>query len=102
MQHPAFDLKTPNRMRALIGSFSRSNPICYHAKNGEGYCFLADTIIILDQINPQVASRMLTALTQWRRLDVSRQALMRIQLERILQTPNLSKDVYELTSKSLL
>ncbi len=100
-QHPAFDLKNPNRLRSLIGSFSRGNPVCYHAKNGEGYQFLADHVIQLNSINPQVASRMLTTLTQWQRFDVSRQQLMKIQLERIVNTKDISKDVYELASKSL-
>ncbi|MCK5926499.1 MAG: aminopeptidase N C-terminal domain-containing protein, partial [Methylococcales bacterium] len=84
-----------------IGSFSRGNPVCYHAKNGEGYQFLADHVILLNAINPQVASRMLTTLTQWQRFDQSRQKLMKMQLERIVNTKNISKDVYELASKSL-
>ena len=101
LEHPAFDLKNPNRMRSLIGSFSRGNPVCYHAKNGEGYQFLADHVILLNSINPQIASRMLTTLTQWQRFDHTRQKLMKIQLERIVKTSNISKDVYELASKSL-
>lgn len=101
MKHPAFNLNNPNRMRSLIGAFSQANPVCYHAKNGEGYQFLADNVIALNTINPQVASRMVTALTQWKRFDKSRQQLMRIQLERIVKTAGISKDVYELVNKSL-
>jgi len=101
MKHAAFDLKNPNRMRSLIGTFSQGNPVCYHAKNGEGYQFLADNVIALNAINPQVASRMVTALTQWKRFDKSRQQLMTEQLERIVRTEGISKDVYELVSKSL-
>ncbi|MDQ7089674.1 MAG: aminopeptidase N [Methylococcales bacterium] len=101
MTHPAFDLKNPNRTRSLIGAFSQGNPVCYHAKNGEGYQFLADNVIALNAINPQVASRMVTGLTQWRRFDKERQQLMKIQLERIVKTAGISKDVYELASKSL-
>lgn len=100
-QHSAFDLKNPNRMRALIGAFSQNNPVCYHAKNGEGYQFLADNVIALNSINPQIASRMVTALTQWRRFDKQRQQLMIEQLERIIQTGAVSNNVYELVSKSL-
>jgi aminopeptidase N len=100
-KHPAFDLKNPNRMRSLIGAFSQGNPVCYHAKNGEGYQFLANNVIALNAINPQVASRMVTALTQWKRFDKSRQQLMTKQLERIVKTEGISKDVYELVSKSL-
>ncbi len=101
MQHPAFDLKNPNRMRSLIGTFSQANPVCYHAKNGEGYQFLADNVMALNTINPQIASRMVTALTQWKRFDKLRQQLMTKQLERIIKTAGISKDVYELVSKSL-
>jgi len=101
MQHPAFDLKNPNRVRSLIGAFSQSNPLHFHAANGQGYQFLADRIIALNTLNPQVASRMTGALTAWRRYDEGRQALMKAQLERIMTTESISKDVYEVASKSL-
>ena len=101
MQHPAFDLKNPNRVRSLIGAFSQSNPLHFHAVNGQGYQFLADQIIALNTLNPQVASRMTGALTAWRRYDEGRQALMKLQLERIMTTEAVSRDVYEVASKSL-
>jgi aminopeptidase N len=99
--HPAFDLKNPNRVRALIGAFSQANPLHFHAASGEGYQFLADQIIALNTLNPQVASRMVSALTSWRRYDESRQALMTAQLQRIMSTEAISKDVYEVAGKSL-
>ena len=102
LQHLAFDLKIPNRVRSLIGAFSQGNPLHFHAANGQGYQFLADQIIALNAINPQVASRMLTALTHWRRFDVNRQVLMKAQLERIMMTDAISRDVYEVASKSLI
>jgi aminopeptidase N len=102
MNHPAFDLKNPNRVRSLIGAFSQNNPLHYHAANGEGYQFLADQVIALNSLNPQIASRMITALTQWRRFDSHRQQLIKAQLERIMQTPDISPDVYEIASKSLV
>ncbi len=101
LQHIAFDLKTPNRVRALIGAFSQSNPLHFHAENGQGYQFLADQVIALNKINPQVAARMVGALTQWRRFDKSRQMLIKQQLERIINTEHISKDVFEIASKSL-
>ena len=101
MQHPAFDMKTPNRVRSLIGAFSQSNPVHFHAKNGEGYRFLADQVLALNALNPQIASRMVTGLAQWRRYDAGRQLLMKQQLQRIVATEHLSKDVYEIASKSL-
>ncbi len=101
LKHPAFDLKTPNRVRALIGAFSQSNPVHFHAKNGDGYRFLTDQVLALNTLNPQIASRMVTGLAQWRRYDVDRQVLMKKQLQRIVETVNLSKDVYEIASKSL-
>jgi aminopeptidase N len=101
MAHPDFNLKNPNRVRAVIGAFSQNNPVNYHAANGEGYQFLADQVIALDALNPQVAARMVTALTSWQRFDVQRQQLMKAQLQRIMQTPDISSDVYEIASKSL-
>ena len=101
LHHPAFDLKNPNRVRSLIGAFSQANPLHFHALNGQGYAFLAEQIIALNALNPQVASRMLTPLTTWKRHDATRQAMMRAQLERVMTTPNISRDVYEVASKSL-
>ncbi|MCQ8116069.1 aminopeptidase N [Methylomonas rosea] len=101
MKHPAFDMKTPNRVRSLIGAFSQANPLHFHAQNGEGYRFLADQVLALNTLNPQIASRMVTGLAQWRRYDAGRQGLMKQQLQRIVATEHLSKDVYEIASKSL-
>ncbi len=100
--HPAFDLATPNRVRAVIGSFSQANPVNFHAIHGQGYEFLADQVIALNTLNPQVASRMLGPLTSWRRFDENRQVLMRMQLERVMNSPSISRDVYEVASKSLM
>ena len=101
MQHAAFDIRTPNHVRSLIGAFTQSNPSNFHTEDGDGYRFLADQVIALNSINPQIASRMLTGLTAWRRFDQSRQMLMRGALERVAHTPNLSSDVYEVASKAL-
>ena len=101
LHHPAFDLKTPNRVRALVGAFSQANAVHFHAKNGEGYRFLADQVLALNVLNPQIASRMVTGLAQWRRYDTERQKLMKQQLQRIVDTEHLSRDVYEIASKSL-
>jgi aminopeptidase N len=99
--HEAFDIRNPNKLRALIGSFCQGNPACFHDASGAGYTFLADHILRLDGINPQVAARLLTPLTRWRRQDEQRARLMRAELERIAQRPQLSKDVHEVVSKSL-
>jgi aminopeptidase N len=101
MQHSAFDIKNPNKVYSLVGAFCNQNPVHFHASNGEGYEFLANVVLKLDSLNPQVAARMLGPLTQWRRFDGERQKLMKQQLETILKHKNLSSDVYELTSKSL-
>lgn len=102
MQHKAFELTNPNRVRSLIGAFSQGNQLHFHAANGQGYQFLADQIIALNSINPQVASRMVSGLTQWKRFDENRQLLMKSALEKIINTPDISKDVYEIASKSLV
>jgi aminopeptidase N len=101
LSHPDFTLKTPNRVRSLVGTFCGGNPAHFHAADGGGYRFLADRVIELNSINPQVASRMITPLLRWRRYDAARQDLMKSQLERIAGTPELSKDVYEKVSKAL-
>ncbi|WP_122588061.1 aminopeptidase N [Pseudomonas viridiflava] len=101
MQHPAFNLKNPNKVRALIGAFAAQNLINFHAADGSGYRFLADLVIELNGFNPQIASRQLAPLTRWRKYDSARQVLMKAELERILASGKLSPDVYEVVSKSL-
>jgi len=101
MQHSAFDIKNPNRVRSLILAFASQNHLNFHNKDGSGYQFIADTVIQLDSINPQVAARMVKLFSRWQRYDTKRQDLMKAQLERILAQDNLSGDVYEIASKSL-
>ncbi|MCU0125787.1 aminopeptidase N [Pseudomonas vlassakiae] len=101
MQHPAFTLKNPNKVRALIGAFAGQNLVNFHAADGSGYRFLADLVIELNALNPQIASRQLAPLTRWRKYDDARQVLMKGELERILASGALSSDVYEVVSKSL-
>ena len=98
--HPDFSMKNPNRMRALFGSF-QGNQIAFHQASGAGYRLIADVIIEVDAINPQVAARMVPALGRWRRFVAPYGEFMRSELERIVAAPGLSKDVFEQASKSL-
>ncbi|TQD75520.1 hypothetical protein C1H46_038941 [Malus baccata] len=100
LSHPAFDLRNPNKVYSLIGGFCGS-PVNFHAKDGSGYKFLGEIVMQLDKINPQVASRMVSAFSRWRRYDETRQNLAKAQLEKILSTNGLSENVFEIASKSL-
>ncbi len=100
-QHAAFDLNVPNRMRALIGAFAGQNLINFHHGAGAGYAFLADQVLALDALNPQMAARMLTPLTRWQKYDAARQVLMKQQLSRILELEKLSNNVFEVASRSV-
>jgi aminopeptidase N len=100
-QDPLFDAKNPNKLRSLIGVFAGTNPTQFHAEDGSGYAYLGDWIIRLNEQNPQVASRLLTPLTRWKRYPEAKQIPMREQLQRLLAEPKLSPDVYEVVSKSL-
>jgi aminopeptidase N len=101
-RHPAFQRKNPNRVRALVGTFAQSNQLRFHDASGEGYGLLADEVIALDPLNPTTAARLVQPLGSWRRHEPGRQALMRRELERILATADLSKNTYEMVSKSLV
>lgn len=100
MNHPCFNIKNPNKVRALIGAFC-SNSISFHQPDGSGYLFLAEQVITLDKINPQIAARLLTPLTRWQKYPNDKQKLMCESLQKILQENKLSKDVYEVVTKSL-
>ncbi|XP_075642458.1 puromycin-sensitive aminopeptidase [Castanea sativa] len=100
LNHPAFDLRNPNKVYSLIGGFCGS-PVNFHAKDGSGYKFLGEIVLKLDKLNPQVASRMVSAFSRWRRYDETRQNHAKAQLERIMSTNGLSENVFEIASKSL-
>ncbi|MYG14271.1 MAG: aminopeptidase N, partial [Gammaproteobacteria bacterium] len=99
--HPGFDPSNPNKLRSLYGAFTRQNSRNFHVADGSGYDFLANVIAGLDAKNPQMASRLLTPLTQWKKFDAARQRLMRAGLERLEAKEGLSKDVFEVVTKSL-
>ena len=99
-RHPDFALTNPNRARSLLGAFG-VNQRAFNAADGAGYRFLADQLIALDRLNPQTAAKLLPPLGRWRRFDGGRATLMRAELERIVATPGLSRDLFEQASKSL-
>ncbi|WCJ26310.1 Puromycin-sensitive aminopeptidase [Euphorbia peplus] len=100
LNHPAFDMRNPNKVFSLIGGF-RGSPVNFHAKDGSGYQFLGEMVLQLDKINPQMASGMMTAFSRWKRYDEPRQALAKAQLEKIISVNGLSENVFEIASKSL-
>ena len=100
-EHPAFSIRNPNKVYALLGGFSTGNHVRFHAADGSGYQFLANQIIALDTLNPQVAARITRAFDRWRKFDAGRQAQARAALQRIQDTPRLSKDVAEIVTKAL-
>ncbi len=99
--HETFDINNPNKVRSLYSAFSALNHKQFHAADGSGYRFLADRILQLDVINPQVAARLATPLTRFRRYETQRRRLMRGELERMAARQNLSKDLFEVVTKSL-
>ena len=98
--HPAFNIKNPNKVYALIGGF-RGNQLRFHAADGSGYAFLAEQIIALDAINPQVAARMARGFDRWKKFDAGRQAHARAALERIRDAKGVSKGVLEIVTRAL-
>ena len=101
VDHPSYDRRNPNRVYSLIGAFASGNPVQFHQAGGAGYRFLADQVLATDRLNPQIAARLLGPLGSWRRYDKDRRDLMRQELERIVAEPGLSRDVFEIASKSL-
>jgi aminopeptidase N len=101
LKHEKFSYRTPNRVRALIGGFSLGNFFRFHQEDGKGYLWLAAQIQALNSSNPQVAARLVTPLVRWKQFAEPFQSKMHQALEQIYETPNLSKDVFEIISKSL-
>ena len=101
MQHAAFDLKNPNRARSLVHSFAMDNPLHFHAADGSGYQWVAEQVIALDRLNPQVASRLARAFDRWKKYDAGRQAHARTALESIRAAADLSPNVGEVVGRAL-
>jgi len=101
MDHKLFSIKNPNKVRSLIGAFANGNPVNFHNTDGSGYQFIADQVLELDKLNPQIASRLVRALINWRQYEAGRSSLMREQLERIKGQDGLSGDVFEIVTKAL-
>ncbi len=101
LEHPAFDLRNPNKVRAVIGAFCQGNHARFHTADGSGYAFAAEHVIALDAINAQVAARLARAFDRWKKFDAERQQHARQALARIKDTPGLSKDTFEVVSRAL-
>jgi aminopeptidase N len=102
LSHKAFDIKNPNKIYALIRAFGAANHVRFHAADGSGYAFIADRIIEINALNPQVASRIARCFDRWKKFDTGRQAHAEAALERIRDTPGLSRDVAEIITKALV
>jgi aminopeptidase N len=101
LQHPAYDQHNPNNVYALLVTFGENTP-CFHDKNGQGYQLLANQVLALDALNPQVSSRVVRPLTQWKQMDAIRRVMMQAELKHILESKKLSDNLFEIVSKSVL
>lgn len=101
MKHPAFTLNNPNRARSLVFSFCNANPSRFHAADGSAYALWAELVISLNKINPQVAARLARSMDRWKKYPKNLQAHMKVALQKVADTKNLSKDVLEVVSKAL-
>jgi aminopeptidase N len=99
--HPAFSVTNPNRVRALITTFTTGNQTQFNRADGAGFAFVAEKVLILDRINPQVAARLLSAFRSWRSLEPRRRAYAEAELKRVAASPGLSRDVADIAARSL-
>ena len=100
-KHPDFDLRNPNRFRALATVFGIGNPVHFHEASGRGYEFLGRMVLEVDRVNRQTAARCVKAFADWRRYDAARQEKMRGTLKRILAAPDLSDNTREMAERGL-
>jgi aminopeptidase N len=100
-KHPDFTLANPNRARSLLYAFSAGNPVAFHRADGKAYRFVADQVLQLDALNPQVAARVVSAFNQWKRYEPRRSEQMKAELERIASAPRISKDVSEIVERAV-
>ncbi|NIX76921.1 aminopeptidase N [Microvirga terricola] len=101
MNHPAFSINNPNRVRSLVGSFAMANQMQFNRADGAGYAFLAEIVLRADELNPQLAARLLTAFSAWRMMEETRRKHAQQTLQAIAEHPNLSRDVSDIVNRSL-
>ena len=101
MQHPAFEVKNPNKVRAVIGGFANRNFTQFHSPDGSGFEFVAEQVIALDKLNPQVAARLVTPITRWKKYAAPLDGKMQRALQSVMDSGQLSRDLYEVVSKSM-
>jgi aminopeptidase N len=101
MRHPGFSLNTPNRVQAVVGAFAVGNFTQFNREDGRGYAFVAEQVLKIDRLNPQLAARLLSSFRSWRALEPKRREMARIQLERIRENNELSRDVSDIINRSL-
>ncbi|MGE0699148.1 MAG: aminopeptidase N, partial [Hyphomicrobiaceae bacterium] len=99
-KHPLMSLQNPNKVRTLIGAFA-ANPVAFNRPDGAGYAYVAERILDIDKFNPQLAARLLTAFRSWRTLEPGRRRLAERALKDIAKAKPLSRDVYEIVTKTL-
>jgi aminopeptidase N len=100
MRHPLMSLENPNKVRTLIGAFA-ANPVAFNRPDGAGYAFVAERILEIDRFNPQLAARLLTAFRSWRTLETGRRRLAERTLKGVAKAKPLSRDVYEIVTRTL-
>jgi aminopeptidase N len=101
LKHPLFSLTAPNKVRSLIYAFAMLNPVQFNRPDGGGYRLVADQVLAIDAFNPQVAARLAGCFRSWRGLEAGRRKLVKAELQRMAKTPDLSRDLFEIVSKSL-
>ena len=101
LSHKSFDGNNPNRVRALVGALSLSNPVALHQINGDGYELLCREVARLNNVNPSVAARILTPLLSFRRFDKKRQEIIKEKLSSLMNINDLSRSIYEKVSSAL-
>jgi aminopeptidase N len=101
MKDPLFSITTPNKVRALIGAFALANPSQFNKADGSGYRFLAQQVLSIDKLNPQLAARLLGAFRSWRTLKAGRREKARLALEKVTENRGISRDVYEIATKMI-
>lgn len=100
-QHPLFSMKNPNKVRSLIGAFANMNPKGFCRADGAGFRLTADAILEIDEFNPQIAARLMGAFKSWRMLEPNRQSQAKSALDKLMSKDNLSRDLFEIASKTV-
>ncbi|MFN3455415.1 MAG: aminopeptidase N, partial [Pseudobdellovibrio sp.] len=98
VQTVGYDKNNPNNIYSLHVAFG-NNYLAFHTDKQPTYKWIADELLRIDRVNPQVGARMASVFSVTKKLPENLKSLAQTEIKRLLNEPSLSKNARELLEK---